>query len=56
MVMNSVHGCMNCLEIHIFIAAGPDKIEIKHQNMQRETVEIKQQHVQAKATSKEQSM
>ena len=54
MVMNSVSNCMGCLEFHIFIAGSSNKV--KHQNVQTEAVEIKDQHVQAKAIPKEKSM
>ena len=56
MLVNSIDGSVNCLELHIFTAGGSAKVEIKHQNVQTEPVEIKDQHVQTKATSKEQSM
>lgn len=54
MVMKSVPKCMGCLEFHTFIAGGSDKV--KHQNVQTEAVEIKDQYVQAKAIPKEKSM
>ena len=57
MLVNSIHGSVDCLELHVFfIAAGYDRVEIKYQNVQTEPVEIKDQHVQTKAASKEQSM
>ena len=56
MLVNSIHGSVNCLELHIFVAAGSDGVEIKYQNVQTEPVEFKDQHVQTKATSKELSM
>ena len=47
---------MGCPEFHIHTAAGSDKEEEKYKNVHTESVEIKHQHVQAKAISKEQSM
>ena len=43
-------------EIHMFTAVVPDKVKVKDQNMQTETVEIKHQHVQAKTRAQEQGM
>lgn len=56
MLMNSIHGSVDCLSFIFFVTAGSDRVEIKHQNVQTEPVEFKDQHVQTKATSKEQSM
>ena len=47
---------MGCFVLHIFIAGGSDKVEIKHQNVQTETMEIKDLHMWPKAISKEKSM
>ena len=47
---------MGCFVLHIFIAGGSDKVEIKHQNVQTEAVEIKDLHMWPKAISKEKSM
>ena len=47
---------MGCLELHIFIAGGSDKVEIKHQNVQTEAVEIKDLHMWAKAIPTEKSI
>ena len=40
----------------MFTAAVPDKVEIKDQNMQTETVEFKHQYVQAGTRAQEQGM
>ena len=43
-------------EIHMFTAAIPDKLEMKDQNMQTETVESKDQQVQTETRAQEQGM
>ena len=43
-------------EIHMFTAAVPEKVEMKDQNIQTETVEFKHQHVQAGTRAQEQGM
>ena len=40
----------------MFTAAVPDKVEMKDQNMQTETVEFKHQYIQAGTRAQEQGM
>ena len=43
------------VHVHIFTVAVPDKVEIDH-NVQTETVESKDQHVQAETRAQEQGL
>ena len=44
------------IHVHIFTAAIPDKLEMKDQIMQTETVESKDEQVQAESRAQEQGM
>ena len=44
------------IHVHMFTAAIPDKLEMKDQNMQTETVESRDHQVQAESRAQEQGM